>query len=337
MEQELELSRDVKSGELSRATSKAKDPSELPDDYAETQTISNKSEALLGGKQGSEDSQLLDNQSSFKRETILDDEHEGVNQLDGQKSLGKNPSSEAASNPNMTRKVSEEQMLDIAEGILRELGNKHAEGGWTVKDVFDHPEITSVIPSYADQTDVKTISAANFLGRMYQLGIQDLTQLQVACIMRVLGKPDLDNSVLFNDLEVLLKHYGVEIMNDAGTAGTSNRELSPSQRGINEDSKDPLVASGRSLSLPKPGLDDEAQQRKVDEWCARGDAVKDGADLPVYHDNQPEKAMAIVELSPTQNREPSVMDRTDSKLVSEMAKLHEGDSELPQGSRKASG
>ena len=28
--------------------------------------------------------------------------------------------------------------------------------------------------------------------------------------MRVLGKPDLDNSVLLDDLELLLKHYGVE-------------------------------------------------------------------------------------------------------------------------------
>ena len=29
--------------------------------------------------------------------------------------------------------------------------------------------------------------------------------------MRVLGKPDIDNSVLLDDLELLLKHYGVDI------------------------------------------------------------------------------------------------------------------------------
>ena len=28
--------------------------------------------------------------------------------------------------------------------------------------------------------------------------------------MRVLGKPDLEDSVLLDDLELLLKHYGVE-------------------------------------------------------------------------------------------------------------------------------
>ena len=29
-------------------------------------------------------------------------------------------------------------MLDIAEGILKDLANKHIESGWTVKEIFDH-------------------------------------------------------------------------------------------------------------------------------------------------------------------------------------------------------
>ena len=51
LEQELELSRE----ELSRATSGVKGPSGLPDDYEATQTMSDKSETLHGGKQASED------------------------------------------------------------------------------------------------------------------------------------------------------------------------------------------------------------------------------------------------------------------------------------------
>ena len=99
--------------------------------------------------------------------------------------------------------------------------------------------------------------------------------------MRVLGKPDLDNSVLFNDLEVLLKHYGVEILND--TVVTSNRDGSLSHHGINEESQQ-LISQ---KSLPKPGHDDEAQQKKVDEWCAKSEN-KDGIELPDY-----ERAIAI--------------------------------------------
>ena len=37
----------------------------------------------------------------------------------------------------------------------------------------------------------------------------ELTQKQVACMMRVLGKYDLENAILFEDLKTLLENYGV--------------------------------------------------------------------------------------------------------------------------------
>ena len=57
---------------------------------------------------------------------------------------------------------------------------------------------------------------------MYQIGFQEITQLQVACMMRVLGKYDLDNAILFDDLMTLLENYGV-----SGTkaSGTNNQSL----------------------------------------------------------------------------------------------------------------
>lgn len=100
-------------------------------------------------------------------------------------------------------------MLDIAENILRELAEKLLESDWSVKDVFDHPKLVHVIPNYDSVENVVAISAQNFLGRMYQIGFQEITQLQVACMMRVLGKYDLENAILFDDLMTLLENYGV--------------------------------------------------------------------------------------------------------------------------------
>ena len=54
--------------------------------------------------------------------------------------------------------------------------------------------------------------------------------------MRVLGKPDLDNAVLFDDLELLLKHYGVEVCG-LDASETSNMELGATNHGINDESK----------------------------------------------------------------------------------------------------
>ena len=36
-----------------------------------------------------------------------------------------------------------------------------------------------------------------------------LTQLQVACLMKVLGKPDLNDAVRFDELELLMENFGV--------------------------------------------------------------------------------------------------------------------------------
>ncbi len=109
-------------------------------------------------------------------------------------------------------------MLDIAESILRQLAEKLLENEWSVKDVFDHPKLIHVIPFYEEVKNVKALSAQNFLGRMYQLGFQDITQLQVACIIRVIGKYDIDNAILYDDLKNLLENYGV---NDQKTPDAS--------------------------------------------------------------------------------------------------------------------
>ena len=97
---------------------------------------------------------------------MLDDEQEGISQLEG-----KNPSSEDISLPKKVINVSEVEMLDIAEGVLKELANKHIENGWSVKAVFDHAEIINYIPVYNGRQNVKALSGPHFLGRVHQIGV----------------------------------------------------------------------------------------------------------------------------------------------------------------------
>lgn len=68
----------------------------------------------------------------------------------------------------MNNSITEEQMLDTAEQILNTLAQKLIENGWTVHDVFGQPEeIVRIIPEYEDQSNIKVLSASNFLGRVY--------------------------------------------------------------------------------------------------------------------------------------------------------------------------
>ena len=44
--------------------------------------------------------------------------------------------------------LNEEEMLETAESILRQLAEKLLENEWSVKDVFDHPRLIHIIPAY---------------------------------------------------------------------------------------------------------------------------------------------------------------------------------------------
>ena len=106
--------------------------------------------------------------------------------------------------------MNEDKMLDIAEGILSNLAKKIIEQGWSVDDVFSTPEdIVKVIPEYKDEKQIRVLTPQNFLGRVYQAGIQNLTELEVACLMRVLSKPELEDTVRYDELELLLQNFGV--------------------------------------------------------------------------------------------------------------------------------
>ena len=42
-----------------------------------------------------------------------------------------------------------------------------------------------------------------------EIGLVDLTQLEAACILRVLSKPELDNAVILNEFVLIMENFGV--------------------------------------------------------------------------------------------------------------------------------
>ena len=106
--------------------------------------------------------------------------------------------------------ITENQMLDTAEQILNQLAHELISNGWTVHDVFGQPdEILRIVPEYQGERNIKILTLPNFIARVYQVGCRDLSQLQLACLMRVLGKPELEDGVRYNELEILLENFGV--------------------------------------------------------------------------------------------------------------------------------
>jgi hypothetical protein len=49
-----------------------------------------------------------------------------------------------------------------------------------------------------------------FLEGIKDLGVTDLEEVEVACLMRVLTKADLENAILLRELIVIMENFGIQ-------------------------------------------------------------------------------------------------------------------------------
>jgi hypothetical protein len=61
-----------------------------------------------------------------------------------------------------------------------------------------------------DGTAIELLSPIGFLEGIKDLGITDLEEVEVACLMRVLTKPDLDNAILLRELIVIMENFSIQ-------------------------------------------------------------------------------------------------------------------------------
>ena len=63
---------------------------------------------------------------------------------------------------------------------------------------------------------MELLSPIGFLEGIKELGITDLEEVEVACLMRVLTKPDLENAILLKELIVIMENFGIYDDEDEG-------------------------------------------------------------------------------------------------------------------------
>ena len=57
--------------------------------------------------------------------------------------------------------------------------------------------------------DLELLSPIGFLEGIKELGIVDLEEVEVACLMRVLTKPNLENAILLKELVVIMENFKI--------------------------------------------------------------------------------------------------------------------------------
>ncbi len=95
-------------------------------------------------------------------------------------------------------------MLDAAEQIFQTIAHCLIEKDLDVRETFGNDDMIHILEDFEGEANVAVMTADDFVTRCYQIGLPQLDQIQVACIMRVLGKPEISNAIRLNELEILM-------------------------------------------------------------------------------------------------------------------------------------
>jgi hypothetical protein len=131
--------------------------------------------------------------------------------------------------------IGEEQMLDVAEGCFIKMADLLLAKQTTVRSVFSKYAIPEIFP---DRSVLELLSAVAFFEGLKELGLVDLQEMEAACLMRVLAKPELDNAVILNELVLIMENFGVPDVEDAEDDYVPDTEPEQSK---DEEPKEPKI------------------------------------------------------------------------------------------------
>lgn len=80
----------------------------------------------------------------------------------------------------------------------------------TVREAFAKYSIPEVLPQSKAVIDLMTPSG--LIQGLKDLQLTDLTELEIACLMRVLAKPELDNAIILNEFALIMENFGVPLV-----------------------------------------------------------------------------------------------------------------------------
>ena len=99
-------------------------------------------------------------------------------------------------------------MLDIAENIFNQIARCLMVQNYTVRQTFGGEDIIYVLEEFEGEQNVEVMTADDFITRCYQIGVPQLDQLQIDCLMQVLVKPGSSNVIKLVELETLMANFG---------------------------------------------------------------------------------------------------------------------------------
>jgi hypothetical protein len=91
------------------------------------------------------------------------------------------------------------------------------------------------------------------LAGLREIGFDDMTETEAACLMKVLSKPELDNSVILNEFVLIMENFGIPVSSDEDEYANDYEQDSISEE-PEENSKKPEERS-RLKMKKKPKME----------------------------------------------------------------------------------
>ena len=109
--------------------------------------------------------------------------------------------------------LTDEEMFQIAENALLKVAHWFLSRGTTVSELFkSHIQLIQY-----EEHELPVISPEIFIEGLKVLEIENMTELELACLMNVLVKPQLDNGILVEELESIIEN-APQILNNVSIA-----------------------------------------------------------------------------------------------------------------------
>lgn len=97
-------------------------------------------------------------------------------------------------------------MLDVAEHCFIRMAEILLEKNKTARQVFTPFSIPEQFP---DGTILELMTPIAFLEGVKEVGMDNLSEMEAACLLRVLAKPELDNAIILNEFTMIMENFGV--------------------------------------------------------------------------------------------------------------------------------
>lgn len=102
--------------------------------------------------------------------------------------------------------MDEEEMLDVAEHCFIRIAEMLLDRNITTRSVFTKYSVPEQFP---DGTVLELMSPIAFLEGVKEAGMDELSEMEAACLLRVLAKPELENAIILNEFIMIMENFGV--------------------------------------------------------------------------------------------------------------------------------